>query len=438
MSDLLISDGKIADISENIPADGAEVTDAGGRYVFAGGVDVHTHLNLSLGGGRQVSDGFYYGTKAALHGGVTTIVDHPEFGPAGCPLNHQVEYYKKMLRNEAVTDYSIHGVLQRADKDVLDDIPKLVKEGIYSMKAYLTYDGMLDREGVKRVLTAMKACGGLTAFHAEDNQIISSLRQKFAAEGRLDAVYHAKSRPDVSEAVAISEILETADKCGNASVYIVHLSTAKGLEVIRRAKAKGHSVYAETCPQYLLLDESMYKNPDGIKYIMSPPLRTRENCDALWEGLADKTIDTVATDHCSFSHADKVKFHKGDFRNVPGGCPGVETRLPLLYSYGVAEKRISINRFTELVSEAPAKIMGLAPKKGTLAVGSDADIVIWQKTDELITYPKLHQKCDYTPFEGLRITGRPLTVFLRGEKLLDNGETHVRQGFGQFIKRGII
>jgi len=431
--DILIAGGVIAEMGADLPADEyTEVIDAKGMYVMPGGVDVHTHLNLALGE-RHVSDGFYAGTVAAAFGGTTTIVDHPEAGAKGCSLHQQPDYYKNGLREEAVVDYGVHGVFQHVDKNILNEIPELISEGIPSMKAYTTYDNMLKDTDIKRVLAKMKESGGLTAFHAEDDDAIKFLRFKFADEGKFAPIYHAKSRPDSSEEDAIRRIIELAD---GAPVYIVHLTTAGGLDVIKTARRNGAKVYAETCPQYLLLEEECYEKPDSLKYIMAPPLRQFADNAALWNGLVDGSIDVIATDHCSFSYADKVKYGAEDFRKCPGGSPGVETRLPLIYSEGVVKGRLSVNRFVELVAEKPAKLMGMYPRKGCLAVGSDADIIIWDKDMvKTVTVDDLHQKCDYTPFEGFRVTGWPVMTFLRGEIIVDKDKFTGRRGGGMFIPR---
>lgn len=274
--DILIEDGIIKEIARSIDTD-AEVIDAKGLYVLPGGVDVHTHLNLKLGE-KQVSDGFYAGMEAAAFGGTTTIVDHPpEGGPSRCSLHHQPDYYRKLLKDEAVIDYGIHGVFQRADDDIIDEIPELINKGVASMKAYLTYDDMLNNSDILKILDKMKNSGGLTAFHAEDDETIKRLRAEFGVKGgMLKPIYHAKSRPPEAEAKSIQNILDLA---GDAPVYIVHLSTKEGgLEIIKTARQKGQTIYAETCPQYLLLDESCYEKEDGIKYIIAPPSAYKREC----------------------------------------------------------------------------------------------------------------------------------------------------------------
>lgn len=437
-ADLLISEETIVEIAPQIEIEATtEVIDATGCYVMPGGVDVHTHLNLALGS-RHVSDGFYHGMRAAAFGGITTIVDHPEAGPSGCSLFHQPQFYRQKLEKEAVIDYGIHGVFQRVDAEILQQIPELVNSGIPTIKAYLTYDGMLQDDEVEQVLQAMGPAHGLTAFHAEDDETIKRLREKYGQEGKLSAIYHAKSRPDTAEAEAIRRILEIAERSGNIPVYIVHLSTAKGLEEIKKARQKGQQVFAETCPQYLLLNQSCYQQEgdEGLKYIMAPPLRTAADQEALWQGVIDGSIDVIATDHCSFSFADKVKYGKDDFRQCPGGCPGVETRLPVIFSAAVDKGRISLNRFVDLMATNPAKIMGLYPRKGALQVGADADLILWNPNlEKTVSVETLHQKCDYTPFAGMTVKGWPVLTMVRGEVIVKDGIFSGRKGSGCFIKR---
>ncbi len=432
--DVLTDGSTIAAVGEVGPESTAEVIDATGCYVLPGGVDVHTHLNLKLGD-RQVSDGFYAGCVAAAWGGTTTIIDHPEAGPAGCNLHHQPEYYRGLLEKESVIDYGIHGVFQHVDEAILAEIPSLVQQGYSSAKVYMTYGNMLVPGEVQRVLEAMKNAGGLAAFHAEDDAEISRLRAEFAENGHLAPIYHAKSRPDYTEADSIKIIADLAAKTG-ATVYIVHLSTGKGLDVIREAKKSGVKIIAETCPQYLLLDDSCYEKTDGLKYIMAPPLREKGNGEALWAGLADGSISVVATDHCSFSYADKKKFWQGDFRKAPGGSPSVETRLPLLFSEGVLKGRLSLQRFVDLVSANPAKIMGIYPQKGVLQPGADADLIIWDPAAEKIISPEsLHQLCDYGPFDGMNVKGWPRKTMLRGTIIVENDRFIGKKGSGQFLQR---
>lgn len=439
-SDILIENGRIIAISENIDRTGQDIIDATGCYVMPGAIDVHTHLNLQVGD-EKVSDGFYHGSVAAAHGGTTCIVEHPGFGPSGCELNYQMDLYRNQAKDEMVVDYGFHGVVQHVDTQVLSAIKDLTESGIPSLKVYLTYGGRLDDADIIKVMKATYAAGGITAFHAENHAIISELTQDLRDKGDIsNPAIHPKSRPDYSEAEAVNRLIALSRAAGNASIYIVHLSTASGLEVIREAKKNGFQVYAETCPQYLTLTESCYQEADnkGLQYIMSPPLRTQHDCDALWEGLADGTIDVVATDHCSFSFAQKLKNGKTDIFKSPGGIPGVETRVPLLFSEGVLKNRIDLKRFVQLVSTNPARIMGLAPQKGSIEIGADADLMIFDPTEEkIISTELLHQHVDYTPFAGMTVKGWPTTVLLRGNILVHDGKFVGSKGSGKYIKRKI-
>jgi dihydropyrimidinase len=299
-----------------------------------------------------------------------------------------------------VVDYGLHAVIQHVDEKVLDQLTDLAKKGVPSVKIYLTYDGRLNDHEILQVLDRTRRIRMLAAFHAENDAIIRFLRDKLRADGRYAPIYHALSRPDYCEAEAIQRILHLAQAAGAAEVCIVHLSTALGLQAIEEARGRGLTVYAEVCPQHLLLDDSCYLEPEhgGLKYIMAPPARKREDCAALWRGLETGSIDVVATDHCSFNFADKLALGKEDFSKCPGGIPGVETRLPLIFSEGVLKGRLSLNRFVNVVSTAPARIMGLYPRKGTLAPGSDADVVILNPEHEkTITPAILHHNADYSP-----------------------------------------
>jgi dihydropyrimidinase len=435
--DLLI-DGRVIDgIGTRLDATAADLIDATGCYVLPGGVDVHTHLNLEVGS-VKVTDGFYMGTAAAAFGGTTCVIEHPGFGPAGCSLTHQVKLYQAEAAGSAVVDHALHGVFQHLEGAVLDGMKDLVEMGVPTAKVYLTYEGRLNDAEILKVLSRSRDLDMLIAFHAEDHAILTALREQFRAQGTLSPIYHALSRPDHCEAQAIEGILRLAEASDRVPVYIVHLSTASGLKAIEEARTRGMTVYAEVCPQHLLLDDSCYLEPDhgGLKYIMAPPARKKEDCAALWDGLAAGAIDVVATDHCSFSFADKLAKGKDDFTTCPGGVPGVETRLPLLFSEGVLKGRLSINRFVDVVSTSPAKIMGLYPRKGTLAPGSDADIVIFDPNlERRITPEALFQNADYSPYEGMRVRGWPVATLVRGKVVMQHGQLLAEKGWGKFVPR---
>lgn len=431
---VLIQDGKIEAVGRSLASPDAKVIDADGCLVLPGGVDVHTHLNLKLGD-RRVSDGFYAGSVAAAFGGTTSFVDHPEAGPDGCSLFHQPEFYRDRLEKEAVVDFGVHGVFQEVNETVLDEVAGLVDAGYSSLKVYMTYANRLLLDETRQVQEAARKAHGLLAYHAEEHETITRLQAEYGDQGLLAPIYHARSRPASCEAESIEQIVGLVEKTG-APAYIVHLSSAAGLEVTRKARKAGLPVYVETCPQYLVLEEKRYEEPDGLKYIMAPPLRSAADAAALWEGLADGSIDVVGTDHCSFSLADKQKFWQGDFRLAPGGCPGVETRLMLLYSEGVRKGRLSLERFVEVMAANPAQIMGLHPRKGNLLPGADADVVIWDPNHAFtLTTETLHQKVDYTPYEGLEVVGKPRLTLLRGQVIVNGDKFTGRRGGGRFVPR---
>lgn len=436
-TDILIEGDRILELGERLheaqQPEGTEIVDVSGCVVMPGGVDAHTHVNLTVGD-AHVSDGFEAGTLAAAWGGTTTIVEHPGFGPQGCDLPHQPTAYLEQADGRCHTDYALHGVFQHVDDAVLARIPEVVSQGFPTLKAYTTYDGRLDDEGLLQVLAALRDAGGLLAVHCENHAITRFLGDKLRREAPRDPMSHPRSRPARCEAEAVNRILKLA-KTAEAPVYIVHLSTAEGLACVREAQKAGQPVIAETCPQYLLLDESAYAERDGLKYIMAPPLRTEADRAALWEGLADGSISVAATDHCSFSLAQKRERGKDSVLDCPGGVPGVETRIPLLFSEGVLHGRLTLPRFVDVVSTSPARLMGLA-SKGRLEPGADADIVVIDPTDErLIKTRNLHQKADCTPYEGMVVRGWPRHVWLRGEPIIFGRQLSGYAGQGRFVPR---
>jgi len=436
-ADLLIIGGVIADMGEALDHPGASIINAAGQYVMPGGVDVHTHLNLTVGG-LKVSDGFFEGTAAAAFGGTTCVVEHPSFGPEGCSLIHQIQANRQEAAKSCVIDFGLHGVFQHLNSRTLDEISSLLSAGVSSGKIYLTYGGRLQDPQILSVLNQAKRSGLLTAFHAENHDIIEFLCQRFKSENKLAPKYHPQSRPGFCEAEAIYRIISLAEAVGDVPVYIVHLSTAAGLLAIEAAQDRGLPVYTEVCPQHLLLEDSCYEEPEykGLQYIMAPPARKAADNAALWKGLKRGSIDVVATDHCSFNFADKLAQGKNDFSRAPGGVPGVETRLPLMFSEGVLKNRISLNRFVEVVSTAPAKLMGLFPRKGNLAPGADGDLVVFDPNVEKIITPNiLRQNADYSPFEGRPVRGWPTATVVRGRIVVQQGQLMVEKGWGQYISR---
>ncbi|MBR2698757.1 MAG: dihydropyrimidinase [Clostridia bacterium] len=435
--DILIRDGKIAELSGCAGAD--EVIDAAGKYVLPGAVDIHTHMDLDVGIARVIDD-FYTGTVAAACGGTTTIVDHMAFGPKGCSPWHQVKEYHRLADGVAAVDYGFHGVLQHVDDAVLDDMAQIAAdEGITSFKIYMTYDYRLDDLDLMKVLERAGKEGILIAAHCENHGMVTYFRERFVREGKTQARWHPVSRPAVAEAEAVNRLLYLAHAAGDAPVYVVHLSTRAGLEEIRRARAAGQKRFgAETCPQYLLLDEALYDDPQqGLKALMAPPLRTQADRDALWDALAGDELDTVATDHCPFTFARQKQQGAKDFTKCPSGAPGVEERLILMYSEGVAKGRITLPQLVKYACANPARVAGLYPKKGAITPGADADLVILDPDREwTMSTERLHGNADYTCYEGMPVKGMIERVLLRGKTVAHKGDFTGARGGGQYLRRG--
>jgi dihydropyrimidinase len=421
------------------PGFDGEIIDAGGKILIPGGIDVHTHLCLDTGS-ALVSDDFYTGTRAAVWGGTTSIIDHPGFGPPGCDPDYQIRKYHELARGKALIDYGFHGVIQHVDGAVLQGIEDLAAEGITSCKIYLTYNYKIGDGDALRVLEKARDAGVLVAVHPENDGVIGVLRERFAAAGNLSPPYHALSRPPECEAEAVNRMILLARLASEAPLYIVHLSSGLALDFFRAGRERGQrNLYAETCPQYLLLDDRRYDLPgaEGLKYIISPPLRKKADNEALWQSLAAGTIDTVATDHCPFFFETQKIRGKDDFTGCPGGAPGVEERIPLIFSEGVARGRISLRRFTEVCSTNPAKLFGLYPRKGIIREGSDADLVLLDPAKKwTIRREGIHARVDYSPYEGMEVRGAVDTVISRGTVLLRDGVFSAEAGRGRFLKRG--
>ncbi len=433
--DLLIDGEIIAAIGQHIDPEGCQIIDASGMIVLPGGIDVHTHFNIDVGV-RSVDD-FSTGTIAAVFGGTTAIVDHMGFGPKGCNLHHQFGVYKGYTNGKCVADYGLHGVFQEINEDILKETEVMLADGISSFKMYLTYDYKLDDADALKVLEKLKTIGALTTVHCENDAVIHYLREKLVSEGKTEAKYHPVSRPPYCEAEAVDRMIALSKAAGQAPLYIVHVSTGEGAALIRQARSEGAVVFGETCPQYLVLDDSRYEDPkEGLKYILSPPIRSREHQESIWKGLKDGSLQVVATDHCSFDYHGDKQNGKDDFTKCPNGAPGVETRMPIVFSEGVSKGRLTLNEFAAVTSTNPAKLFGMYPKKGVLSVGSDADIVLMDPDmDVTITKSILHENVDYTPYEGLSVKGWPVMTIIRGQTVVENERLQVPLGFGRFIRR---
>ncbi len=432
-ADIGIEDGKIVAIARDLKGD--EVIDAGGKIVMPGMIDGHTHMAMPFMGTFS-SDDFETGTKAAAFGGVTTIINFA-IQEKGKGLKDAIEVEDSKAKGKAFIDYAFHVAITDMREDVLAEIPEVMKNGVTSFKLFMTYEGLMVTDDVLlEVLDVVTKNGGLVGVHAENYYIIKFLTKRLLAEGKTDPIYHAYSRPNCCEEEAVNRAC-IITQIVNGRLYVVHLSTAEGLERIEEFQKRGVRVYAETCPQYLLLDEELYKEPDfgGAKYVMSPPLRREKDRRALWDGIRRGTIQLIGSDHCPFFMEQK-EMGKDDFTKIPNGAPGVETTLPLLFSEGVVKGRITLNRLVEVFSTNPAKLYGMYPKKGTIAIGSDADIVILDPKKEVtLSVDMLHQNVDYTPYEGWKVKGYPVVTIVRGKVVCEEGEFYGERGYGEFVPR---
>ena len=431
-ADLGITRGRIAAIGERLS--GLETIDATEKLVLPGAIDEHVHLEMPVGEFAS-SDDFFTGTVAAACGGTTTVIDFAEPTP-GQPLVEALAERRAIADGKVVIDYGLHMTLSRADDETLGQVPASIEAGTASFKLYMAYEGLrLDDGGLLRSLAALREHGGRALVHAENHHSIAYLTARALASGRTGPENHPLTRPDFMEEEAIHRLLALARVTG-APLVLAHLSSALGLEAVRAARERGQAVWVETCPQYLLLDEDEYLRPgfEGAKFVMAPPPRTAADRAALWAGLAAGEINTVATDHCPFFYATQKTRGRDDFSRIPGGAPGIETRLALLYTHGVRAGRLSPERWVEVCCTEPARRFGLAPRKGTLSVGADADVVIFDP-DRRVTLKAetLHQNVDYCPYEGWKVQGYPQTVLSRGEIIVRDGEFTGAAGRGQFL-----
>src|SRR6202790_2964196 len=379
VADVAIADGKIAAIGKDFPRENAtKVVDASGKYVFPGGIDVHTHLDMPFGGTTSADD-FETGTRAAAFGGTTTLIDFA-IQPKGTKMRDALDIWWKKADGRASIDYGLHMIVTDLGEAGLEDMDSLVAEGVASFKLFMAYPGvlMVDDATIFQALGRTAKNGALICMHAENGGVIDVIVRRALAEGKTAPIYHALTRPVTAEAEAVHRAIAMAEIAG-APVYIVHVSSEDALNEVREARDRGLPIFAEACPQYLLLNIEKMQRPGfgAAKNVFIPPLREKHHPPKLWEGLQHDHLQVVSTDHCPFCFADQKTLGKDDFTKIPNGGPGVENRLQLLYHHGVNEGRISLNRFVELVSTTPAKLFGMYPKKGEIAPGSDADIVIW-------------------------------------------------------------
>ena len=438
MADVAIVDGKINAIGKALPRENcSQVLEAMDKYVFPGGIDVHTHLDMPFGGTTSADD-FETGTRAAAFGGTTTLIDFA-IQYKGQTLRTAFDTWMRKAESKAVSDYAFHCIITDLPDARLEEMNALIRDGVTSFKLFMAYPGvfMLDDASIFKVLRASSKNGAMVCMHAENGGAIDVIVQQALAEGKTAPKYHALTRPTTAEAEACSRAIALAEMAG-APLYIVHLSCNDALEKVREARDRGLPVYAETCPQYLYLSLDDMDAPgfEGAKYVFTPPLREKWNQEKLWSGLAHDHLQVVSTDHCPFCFKEQKEIGKDDFTKIPNGGPGIEHRMSLIYSGGVGKGRFSVNRFVELVSTTPAKIFGLYPQKGTIAIGSDADLVIFDpRRQHTISVNNHHMRVDYSMFEGVTVTGMPDVVMSRGRVLVDGEKFLGKPGAGNFLKR---
>lgn len=437
ISDVLITDGQIARVDKHIEADAERIIDAEGMLIFPGFIDTHTHLDMESSS-THTADDFESGTAAAVTGGTTTVLDFAT-QTHGHTLMNALSNWHKLADGKSCCDYGSHMAITFWNDEIKKEIPALTREGVTSYKLYMAYDNLRVTDAqIYEILKAVKTQRGIVGMHCENGDLVNELISELLAKGETSPKAHPKARPDTVEEEAIYRYLEIA-RLADTPVNVVHLSTEKGLRVIERAREKGQTVYVETCPQYLLLNDEFYnlENFESAKYVMSPPLRKPSDERALWRAVEDDEIDTIGSDHCPFRFEQK-KIGIDNFSKIPNGAPGVDVRAQLIYTYGVDKGRISPSQFVRLVSYNAARLFGMYPKKGAIEPGSDADVVIWDPEYKgVITDQNQHTNADYTPYNGTRVKGRAKYVFLRGQNIVEDGEIISNmKNRGEYVFRG--
>ena len=439
IGDILIEDEKIKAIGEDLGNEADQIIDANGKWIMPGGIDPHVHLDMPFMGTFS-SDDYSTGTLAALHGGTTMVIDFI-LQTQGKSLHHALDQWRSRSDGNCFGDYSFHMAVTDYNDDTAKEIVQMIEEeGITSFKTFMAYKGalMIDDGQMVNLMKEVKKRGGMVTVHATNGDMIDALIAKHRKEGKLSPLYHYLSQPEVTEAEASGRFCDMAHYT-DVPAYIVHLTCEGALNAVRNATFRNQKVFVETCIQYLLLDASLYeKDFEGAKWVMSPPLRQKKDQDALWAGLNQGLVQVVGTDHCPFKWEEKL-MGKDDFSKIPNGHPAIEHRMELLFSEGVMKNKISPNKFVEVTSTNPAKIFGMYPQKGCLAIGSDADIILIDPNiKHNLSVDTHHMNVDYSAYEGWEVQGKCTHVFLRGKLAIENGEVHINKGYGQFVKRGKI
>jgi len=446
VGDILLENGRIEAIGRSLEVADADVHDASNRLVLPGGVDVHVHMETPMGNGIETCDSFETGTVSAAFGGTTTIVDFAQQQRGESPkaaLDRRLESAER----QCVIDFGFHSILTDVNEGALSELPDLVSnDGVSSIKLYMAYPDvlMVDDAAIYKTMRRVGGHGGMVNLHAENGVVIEALIEEALAAGNTSPRYHQLTRPQLMEGEATHRVIRIAE-LAEVPVYIVHLSAKEALDAVVEARDRGIHAFAETCPHYLFLDSAEYDRQgfDSAKFVMTPPLRDHDCQQALWRGLKFDDLQIVSTDHCPFCFNEKAhgllkskQPGRDDFSKIPNGAPGVELRLPLLFDGGVRAGRITLNRFVQLVATAPAKMFGLFPRKGTIAVGSDADIVVFDADEKhVLSAASHHSNVDYSLFEGREVTGRVKKVFSRGELIVDCDRWLGKVGRGQYQRR---
>jgi dihydropyrimidinase len=441
-ADVLMEGSRISAVDARIDPTGHTVVDAKGMLVLPGGIDVHTHLDMPFGGTTSADD-YEWGTRAAAIGGTTTLIDFA-LQTIGKRMQDAYATWRKKSEGKACIDYGLHMAVTDLGKDAawIDDVDAMVAEGITSFKIFMAYPGvlMVDDATIFELMQRTSKLGALVCVHAENGTVIDAIVHQALAAGKTAPLYHALTRPTVAEAEAVHRVVALSELAG-ASVYIVHVSSEDAMCEVEAARRRGLPVMGETCTQYLVLsieDDMGKPGFEDAKYVFTPPLREKKNQDPLWEAVREDVLQVVSTDHCPFRFADQKTLGLGDFTKIPNGGPGVENRMQLMFEHGVNQGRMTVERFVEVTAEAPARIFGMYPKKGVVAVGSDADVVVWDpEVEYTIEAATQSMHTDYSIFEGFKVKGNVRQLFSRGELIVEGGKFLGKVGRGEYVKRGL-